>query len=275
MNEAVPVKRLGLIAGDGRFPLLVAAEARKQGVWVAVIAHEGETQREIEQLADHVEWIRAGQIGRMIKGLQRAGVRDVVMAGGIKKTRLFTELRPDPRALVMLARMRTKDDDTILRSLAAELEREGLIVRNPVDYLQSVLATSGPMTAKGPSAQEWEDIRFGWETAKAIGKLGIGQCVVVKQHVVLAVEAMEGTDETIRRGGQLAHGGAIVVKVSKPGQDRRFDLPAIGPQTIETMAGSGGRAIAVEAGQTVLLERAALLADAERRGITVVGIDHD
>lgn len=271
MSEPLP-KRLGIIAGNGQFPLLVATEARKQGVSVTVVAHEGETLREIEQVVDHVDWIRAGQIGRMIGHFLRAGVHDVVMAGGIMKTRLFTEVRPDMRALALMAKLRTKDDDAILRGLATELEREGLVVRDPMDYLQALLATDGPMTAKGPTSEEWEDIRFGWDAAKSIGRLGIGQCVVVKRHVILAVEAMEGTDDTIRRGGRLAHGGAVVVKVSKPGQDRRFDLPAIGPQTINTMTDAGASVIAVEAGHTILLEREALLAEAARQKIVVVGV---
>ena len=265
-------KRLGIIAGNGRFPLLVAQEARKQGCWVVAVAHQGETLPELEPLVDEVEWIRVGQIGRMITRFQRAGVREVVMAGGITKTRLFTEVRPDLRALTLLAKLRAKDDDAILRGLAGELERAGLRVCDSVQYLQSLLATDGPMTAKRPTAQEQEDIRYGWGVAKEMGRLGIGQCIVVKRKVVLAVEATEGTDETIRRGGRLAHGGAVVVKVSKPGQDRRFDLPAIGPGTVAVMAEIGATVIAVEAGTSLLLDREALLRDADHAGIAVIGV---
>ncbi|MEW6324537.1 MAG: UDP-2,3-diacylglucosamine diphosphatase LpxI [Nitrospirota bacterium] len=265
-------KRLGIIAGNGRFPLLVAEEARKQGWWVVAVAHQGETLPELEPLVDELEWIRVGQIGRMINRFQSSGVRDVVMAGGIKKTRLFTEARPDLRALALLAKLRTKDDDAILRGLADELERSGLVVGDSMQYLTSLLAAAGPMGARRPTAEEQKDIEYGREMAKEIGRLGIGQCVVVKQHVVLAVEAIEGTDEAIRRGGRLANGGAVVVKVSKPGQDRRFDLPTIGPGTIAVMAEAGAAVIAVEAGGSLLLDRAALLRDADRANIAVVGV---
>jgi DUF1009 family protein len=274
-SPSTPLKRLGIIAGNGRFPLLVAQEARRQGCWVMAVGHQGETLPELEPLVDEFEWIRVGQIGRMIDRFQRAGVREVVMAGGITKTRLFTEVRPDLRALTLLAKLRTKDDDAILRGLAAELERSGLVVGDSVHYLGALMATPGPMTAKAPTAEEWADIEYGWGVAKAVGRLGIGQCIVVKHKVVLAVEATEGTDETIRRGGRLAHGGGVVLKVSKPGQDQRFDLPAIGPSTVAVMAEAGASVIAVEAGRSLLLDRDELLRDADRAAIAVVGVDHE
>ena len=265
-------KRLGIIAGNGRFPLLVAQEARKQGCWIAAVAHEGETSKELEPLVDEVEWIRVGQLGRMIKSFQRAAVRDVVMAGGITKTRLFTDVRPDLRTLALLATLRAKDDDSILRLLAGELEREGLVVRDATDYLQSLLASAGAMTHRRPTSEEEADIAYGWGVAKEIGRLGIGQCIVVKHKVILAVEATEGTDATVRRGSALAHGGAVVIKVSKPGQDRRFDLPAIGPGTIEIMAETGSTVIAVEAGSSLLLDREELLRKADDARIAVIGV---
>jgi DUF1009 family protein len=270
-----PSKRLGIIAGNGRFPLLVAQEARRQGCWVVAVGHQGETLPELEPLVDEIEWIRVGQIGRMINRFQKSGVHEVVMAGGITKTRLFTEVRPDLRALTLLAKLRTKDDDAILRGLAAELERSGLVVGDSVQYLGALMATTGPMTAKKPTADERADIEYGWEVAKAVGRLGIGQCVVVKHKVVLAVEATEGTDETIRRGGRLAHGGAVIIKVSKPGQDQRFDLPTIGPATVTVMAESGASVIAVEAGRSLLLDRDELLSQADRAGIAIVGVARD
>jgi DUF1009 family protein len=268
-------KRLGIIAGNGRFPLLVAQEARRQGCWVVAVGHQGETLPELEPLVDEFEWIRVGQIGRMINRFQQSGVREVVMAGGITKTRLFTEVRPDLRALALLARLRTKDDDAILRGLAAELERAGLVVGDSVQYLGALIATPGPMTAKEPTVKEEADIKYGWDVAKAVGRVGIGQCIVVKDKVVLAVEATEGTDETIRRGGRLAHGGAVVVKVSKPGQDQRFDLPTIGPDTVAVMAEAGASVIAVEAGRSLLLDRDDLLRKADGAGIAVVGVEHE
>lgn len=270
-----PSKRLGIIAGNGRFPLLVAQEARRQGCWVVAVGHQGETLPELEPLVDEIEWIRVGQIGRMINRFQQSGVQEVVMAGGITKTRLFTEVRPDLRALALLAKLRTKDDDAILRGLAAELERSGLVVGDSVQYLGALMATVGPMTAKKPTADEQVDINYGWEVAKSVGRLGIGQCVVVKHKVVLAVEATEGTDETIRRGGRLAHGGAVIIKVSKPGQDQRFDLPTIGPATVDVMAEAGASVIAVEAGRSLLLDREELLSRADRAGIAIVGVTRE
>jgi DUF1009 family protein len=275
VTVSAPPKRLGIIAGNGRFPLLVAQEARRQGCWVVAVGHQGETLPELEPLVDEIEWIRVGQIGRMIDRFQRAGVSEVVMAGGITKTRLFTEVRPDLRALALLAKLRTKDDDAILRGLAAELERSGLVVGDSVQYLGALMAKPGPMTAKRPTSDEQADIEYGWEVAKSVGRLGIGQCVVVKHKVILAVEATEGTDETIRRGGRLAHGGAVVIKVSKPGQDHRFDLPTIGPGTVAVMVEAGASVIAVEAGRSLLLDRDDLLRGADRSGIAVVGVKGD
>jgi DUF1009 family protein len=272
LTSSTPSKRLGIIAGNGRFPLLVAQEARRQGCWIVAVGHQGETLPELEPLVDEIEWIRVGQIGRMITRFQQSGVREVVMAGGITKTRLFTEVRPDLRALMLLAKLRTKDDDAILRGLAAELERSGLVVGDSVQYLSALMATPGPMTAKRPTAEEQDDIKYGWEVAKAVGRLGIGQCIIVKHKVILAVEAAEGTDETIRRGARLAHGGAVVIKVSKPGQDQRFDLPTIGAATVTVMAESGASVIAVEAGRSLLLDRDELLSQADRAGIAVVGV---
>jgi DUF1009 family protein len=274
-SPSTPSKRLGIIAGNGRFPLLVAQEARRQGCWVVAVGHQGETLPELEPLVDEFEWIRVGQIGRMINRFQQSGVREVVMAGGITKTRLFTEVRPDLRALALLAKLRTKDDDAILRGLAAELERAGLEVGDSVQYLGALIATPGPMTAKKPTVKEEADVKYGWDVAKAVGRVGIGQCIVVKDKVVLAVEATEGTDETIRRGGRLAHGGAVVVKVSKPGQDQRFDLPTIGPDTVAVMAEAGASVIAVEAGRSLLLDRDDLLRNADSAGIAVVGVEHE
>lgn len=268
-------KRLGIIAGSGRFPLLVAQEARKQGCWVVAVAHQGETSPELEPLVDEMEWIRVGQIGRMITRFQQSGVRDVVMAGGIQKTRLFTDVRPDFRALALLATLRAKDDDAILRGLAQELERAGLVVCESTRYLQSLLPEAGPLTKRRPTAEEQEDIEYGWGVAREIGRLGIGQCIVVKRKVVLAVEAVEGTDEAIRRGGRLANGGAVVVKVIKPGQDRRFDLPTIGPGTIAAMAEVGATVVAVEAGGSLLLDRDVLVKEADRLRIAVVGVAHE
>jgi len=266
------VKRVGLIAGAGRFPSLIAEAVKGQGRSVVVIAHEGITDPVIEQIADRTVWVRMGQLGALIRGLKEHGAEEAAMAGGFRKTLLFSGIRPDFRALALLARMATRKDDVLLRGLAEELEKEGIRVIEATAYLHHLLARPGVMTRREPTAEEWSDIRFGWEMAREVGRLDIGQCVVVKDRAVLAVEAIEGTDEAIRRGGILGKGGSVVVKVCKPGQDTRFDLPTVGVRTLATMKEAGGAVLAVEAGKTVILDRDALLAEADAAGIAVVGL---
>lgn len=271
------MKKIGLIAGNGRFPLIFAEKAREQGLSVVAVAHRGETQPELEKeisaSGGQIHWIHVGQLSRMIRIFKSAGVEQVIMAGGIKKTRLFSNLRPDLRSLRLLRQVGQKKDDLLLRAVAQELESEGLKVRESTLYLSSILATKGPMTRRKPTSGEWQDIRFGWEIAKEIGRLEIGQCIVVKQRVVLAVEAIEGTDETIRRGGRLCRSGAVVIKVSKPHQDLRFDVPAIGPSTIETMMEVNAATLALEAGKTLLLDKEVVLEKANQAGISIVGME--
>jgi len=262
-------KKIGLIAGNGRFPLLFAEEARKSGVQVIAVAHVGETDPGIEAIADQVTWIRVGQLGRIIRAFRSAGVTDAVMAGGIKKMRIF-DARPDLRSLKILARIRERKDDVILRAFAEELEREQIMIRDSTLYLSALLADRGEMT-RALSRSEREDIRWGWRLAKEIGRLDIGQCVVVKEGVVLAVEAIDGTDATIRRGGALTSGGAVIIKVLKPQQDTRFDLPAVGPATIEVMREVKASVLAVEANRTLLIDRPDLLHRAKEANIALVG----
>ncbi len=268
------IKTLGLIAGNGRFPLLFADAARQAGYRVTAVAHRGETPEALQDRVDELHWIKVGQIGHLIEHFKAAGVETVVMAGGIKKTRMFTEYRPDLRALKVLAKVRHFKDDVLLRALADELESEGIAVRDATQYLPSLIAEAGTLTTR-PSAEQWEDIRFGAAMVKAIGRLEIGQCVVVKNRTVLAVEAIEGTDEAIRRGGRLAHGGAVVVKMAKPQQDLRFDIPAVGPTTIASMQEVGAAVLAVEAGKTLMLDKAEMLEAARKAKIAIVGIAGD
>ena len=194
------------------------------------------------------------------------------MLGGIKKTHVFTTVRPDFRALALAARLALWKDDDILREIAKELEREGITICESTFGLEGILAEEGTLTAREPSEKEWEDIRYGWEVAHEIGRLDIGQCVVIKDRVVVAVEAVEGTDETIKRGGQLAKEGAVVVKRCKPQQDLRFDLPAIGPRTIEIMASVKASVLAVEAGRTIVLDCELTMKTARAARIAIVGL---
>ena len=265
-------ERIGLIAGNGRFPIIFADNARRMGHAVSAVAHIGETDPELEQHVDQIHWIKIGQLNKLIRALQGDGVRQAVMLGGVRKTHVFTTVRPDVRILAMAARLRALKDDAILRELAAELEREGIVIRESTFGLDGLLVEERPLTQRRPSRKEWDDIRYGWEMAREIGRLDIGQCVVVKERVVVAVEAVEGTDQAIRRGGELAGTGAVVVKRCKPQQDLRFDLPAIGPKTIETMASVKASVLAVEAGKSVVLDRDDMIRRADEAGIAVVGL---
>lgn len=267
------MKKLGLIAGNGKFPLIFAEQAKLQGVSLVAVAHRGETPKEIEKLVDSVTWIYVGELGKIIRTFHRAGVQEAVMAGGIQKVKLFTNFRPDLRGAAFLARVKSREDDQFLRAVAGELEDEGIRILESTLFLSQVIPSEGVLTRRLPTGAQWEDIRIGFEVAKAVGRLGIGQTVVVKERVVLAVEAVEGTDAAIRRGGSLGKKGFVVVKVSKPQQDLRFDVPAVGVETIRVLHELKGTALAIEAGKTILLEKEELLREADRAGIAVVAVN--
>jgi DUF1009 family protein len=265
-------ERIGLIAGNGRFPIIFADNAKRLGYHVSAVAHEGETEPELAAHVDRIHWIKIGQLNKLIKAFKEDGVHQAVMLGGIKKTHVFTTLRPDFRTLAMATRLALWKDDDILREFAKELEREGIAICESTFGLEGILVEEGTLTARTPSEKEWEDIRYGWEVAHEIGRLDIGQCVVIKDRVVVAVEAVEGTDEAIKRGGELVKEGAVVVKRSKPQQDLRFDLPAVGPRTIEVMVSVKASVLAIEAGRTILLDREIMLEKARSARIAIVGI---
>ena len=269
------MQKIGIIAGNGDFPIEFAKAAKQKGLTVVAVAHEGETLPELEKWADVIFWIKVGQLGRLIKIFKEQDVRDVLMAGGIRKTHLFSGALPDLRGAALLARMLAKKDDSILRAVAEELESEGITVRESTLYLDTLLAPVGVLTGRRPSKDEWKDILFGWQTAKEIGRLDIGQTVVVKDQAVLAVEAIEGTDEAIRRGGRLCREGAVVVKVCKPQQDLRFDLPATGIRTIETMIEVKAACLAVEAGKTIMMQKDDVITRANQAGIAIVALDEN
>ena len=268
-------ERIGLIAGNGRFPIIFADNAKKLGYHVSAVAHEGETEPELAGHVDRIHWIKIGQINKLIKAFKEDGVHQAVMLGGIKKTHVFTTVRPDFRTLALATRLALWKDDDILREFAKELEREGIAICESTFGLEGILVEEGTLTERAPSEKEWEDIRYGWEVAHDIGRLDIGQCVVIKDRVVVAVEAVEGTDGAIKRGGDLAKEGAVVVKRSKPQQDLRFDLPAVGPRTIEVMASVKASVLAIEAGRTILLDREIMLEKARSARIAIVGIKQE
>lgn len=267
---------IGLIAGNGRFPLLFAREARARGHRVAAVAHRGETDEAIEGEVDELTWVRVGQLGRLIRALKGSGARRAVMAGGIDKVRSLSQIRPDLRGVLFLRRAYAASghgDDALLRALATELEGEGIEVVPSTIFLESLLATPGRIAGPKPSAQALADVRTGCRVLAALGSEDVGQSVVVEHGVVLAVEAVEGTDDAVRRGGRLGRGGAVVVKTAKHAQDMRFDVPAVGPTTIATMVEAGAAVLAVEAGATLLLDRDELVEAASGAGISVVGCD--
>ncbi len=258
------------MAGGRQFPLLFARAARANGVRVFAVAHEGETSPELGELVEAVEWVKVGQLRRILKFFKANGISEAVMAGSITKVNIFRNFRPDTRALAMAARLRHMNDDHLLRTIAAEFEKDGIAIRPSTLYTPQLLAPEGLLTKRAPSKEEQADIEFGWRIAKELGRLDIGQCVVVRNLSVLAVEAIEGTDEALKRGGALGKEKSVAVKVSKPTQDMRFDVPTVGAQTVKVMAGAGVSALAVEAGRTLIFDLEEMIAEANRAGITIV-----
>ncbi|MFQ6757930.1 MAG: LpxI family protein [Deltaproteobacteria bacterium] len=264
---------IGIIAGGGQFPKLFAEAAKKAGREVVIVAHQGESWPELETVADRFCWVKLGQLGRIISFFREHGVTETVFLGAITKTKIFKDVWPDLKGLTLWNKIDIRQDDAILRAVAGVLEQEGIHVLESTLYLKDLLFPKGVLTKKKPTAEQMEDIRFGWQTARAIGALDIGQCVVVRDRTVLAVEAIEGTDAAITRGGTLGKEKVVVVKVKKPKQDFRFDLPAIGVKTIETMASVKAAVLAVETGQSLLFDREAVIEAANRAGIVVVGVE--
>lgn len=268
----VDPEKIGVVAGGGQFPRLFVDAAKKAGRQPVVIAHKGETDLQIERCAENIRWIKLGQLGKMLSFFKQQGVGETVFLGTITKTRIFRDVFPDLKALSLWNSIDRKQDDAILRAVAGALEKEGIKVVESTLYLKHLLFPKGILTRKKPNKEQRRDIVFGWKNARAIGSLDIGQCVVVRDCSVLAVEAIDGTDATILRGGKLAGEGAVVVKVRKPGQDFRFDLPATGVETIRNIARVKGKVLAVEAGQSLLFDRERMIEEANQSGIIVVGI---
>jgi DUF1009 family protein len=266
---------LGLIAGAGAFPLVVARSARGRGQPVVAVAFPEHTDPRIEEEAVQVAWLDPGELGAVLGALRSAGVRDVVMAGKVPKASLYGEgatLRLDTEALRLLRGIRDRRDDSLLRALAHTLQEHGIRLLPQAQLVPELMAGEGPLGRTRPTPEQAADIAFGWSIAKTVASLGIGQTVVVKDRAVLAVEAIEGTDAAIRRGGGIG-AGAAVVKVAKPDQDPRFDLPAIGLDTVSALIEVRASALAFEAGRTVVLDREKLPDLADAHGVALVGID--
>lgn len=272
MAKVIDPESIGIIAGGGQFPLLFIEAAHAAGRRVVVVAHKGETDEKVSEAADAVCWVKLGQLGKVISFFQQEGVGETVFLGTITKTQIFRDVLPDFKGLTLWNKIDRKQDDAILRGIAGTLEKEGIKVLESTLYLRHLLFPVGVITRKKPNKNQRLDIEFGWQNARAIGKLDIGQCVVVRNCTVLAVEAIEGTDATILRGGTLAKEQAVVVKVKKPGQDFRFDLPATGLTTIRSLQQVQGAVLAVEAGQTLLFDKELMIEEANKAGIVIVGV---
>ena len=267
---------LGIIAGNGEFPLIFARSARQQGVSrLVAAAFEGETNREIDKLVDEVEWIRIGQLDKLIKVFTSRGVSRAVMAGGITPANLFKNLRLDFRMMAVAARLRVRNAESIFGVIAEEMQKDGVELLDPRPFFGDAVPKAGCLTRHQSTKEEQEDIEFGSCIAKEVGRLNIGQTVVVKRGTVLAVEGFEGTDECIRRGGALAgeKGGAVVVKVSKPNQDFRFDIPCVGLRTIESCAAGKIAVLAIEAGSSLLLDKEKVLDAANGQALCIVAVE--
>jgi UDP-2,3-diacylglucosamine hydrolase len=269
------VSVLGIIAGSGVYPRLLAEAAHAQGAGeICVAAFEGETDPSVANYAHRIEWMRVGQLSRLLQFFGKNQVRRVIMAGQIAPKNLYN-LRPDLKALLLIGKLKRRNAETLFGAVAAELGTMGVELLPATTYLEDSIATAGLIAGPRPRKRALEDLEFGFGIAKAISRLDVGQSVVVRHGTILAVEAFEGTDAAIQRGASLGRSGTVVIKVSKPDQDMRFDVPVIGSQTVETAASNGVILIGVEAGKTLLLDAVAVKALADQKQITIFGKSHN
>lgn len=270
------MSRLGLIAGNGRFPFLVLDAARQAGHDVTVVALKEETFPELVELAARppsapVHWISLGQLGKCISVFKSAGVTKAVMAGQVKHTKLFADIVPDMTLLGVLMKLKAKNTDALISGVADVLRDNGVELIDSTALLEPLMARCGVLTRRGPTAEEQADLDFGYRIADAVAGMDIGQTIVVKSAAVVAVEAMEGTDAVISRAGHLAGTGTRVVKVAKPNQDMRFDVPVVGVSTIQAMKAAGATLLSVDAGKTLMIDGEAITRAADEAGIAIVG----
>lgn len=281
-KTAIP-RRVGLIAGWGRYPFIVAETLREQGVEVYCLGMHGHAEPGLAEFCTDFQWMGLGKMGRAIRYFKRHDVTDICMLGKIHKVALFQPWRwarhlPDLRTIRtfiphFLTRKKDCRDDTLLMAVVELFASEGIRFGPPTDYVPELLADEGRLTRRRPTTAQWRDIEFGWEIARQMGRLDIGQSIVVKDQVVMAVEAVEGTDLCIRRAGELCRtGGCTVVKVAKPNQDMRFDVPAVGIKTLQSMQAAGARVLAIEAGRTIILEEPAVIDFANKHNLAIVSL---
>ena len=261
----------GLIAGNGQFPFLVIEGARKSGAELAVVAITEETDKHIDAVAANVAWVGIGQLGKMIAHFKKHGVTKAIMAGQVKHVQIFSGSLPDARMIKMLWNLPRRNTDALIGGVAEEMAKEGIELIDSTFFIQDQLAPAGILTKRKPDTPELDDIEYGLHIAGEIARLDLGQTIVVRAKACVAIEAMEGTDATIRRAGELAKGKLTIVKTAKPDQDMRFDVPVIGVPTIESMIAAGATCLSITAGKTLIFDREACIALANKNNIAVIG----
>lgn len=269
-EAAPPTARWGLIAGNGRFPFLVLEGARSQGIEMAVIALREEASPELERVAKRLHWVSLGELSKALELLHREGVTKAVMAGQVKHNKIFSSIRPDWKLAKLLLSLPKKNTDALIGAVAEVLEAEGIELVESTVFLKPLVPEPGVLTRRAPDAREAADVAYGRSIARQIAGLDLGQTVVVRDRACVAIESMEGTDETIERAARITGGGPlVVVKVSKPRQDMRFDVPVVGLPTVEVMKRSNATALAIDAHRTLLFDRARLIEAADAAGIAI------
>lgn len=265
------IDRIGLIAGNGKFPLLFARAARRRGLKVIAAAIRSDTSFFLTPFVDKIAWFRVGELNRLLTYFQDQGIQQVMMAGQVNPERLFDKsVELDAESRILFQALKDRKADTIFSAVADQLKKRNLELINSTFLLESYLASRGTLTKRGPTLEELADMDFGKQIAKAMGQMDVGQTVVVKEKAIVAIEAMEGTDRCIFRGGRIARQGAVVVKMSKPEQDLRFDIPVIGPRTIKTMIKCKAKCLCIEAGKTLIIDRKSCERLANKAGIAIV-----
>ncbi len=262
--------KFGLIAGNGKFPFLVVEGAKKHGASLSVVAIKEETDERIETVAETVVWVGIGQLGKMISFFKREGVGQVMMAGQVKHVQIFSGALPDLRMVKMLWNLPQRNTDALIGAVADEMQKEGIELIDSTCFIQDYLAQEGVLTKRKPDETEKGNIQYGLKIANEIARLDLGQTIVVRAKACVAIEAMEGTDAVIKRAGELAKGKLTVVKVAKPNQDMRFDVPVVGMPTVQTMIQAGATCLCLTARKTLIFDKAEMLALANRNKISIV-----
>jgi len=272
LNKLNGIKKIGLIAGNGKFPLMFARAAARRGLDVIAIAIKNDTSLLITPLVKKVYWLSLKDYGKMFDILQQENIQKVIMAGQVNPHNLFYKDVGDEELKTLLAAVKDKRPDTVFGAVADKLAERSIELIDSTLFLEDYLARKGVLTKCAPDESTWADIRFGFDMAKKIAGLDIGQTLVIKNGAIVAVEAIEGTDAAILRGGRLANGGIVVIKVSKPDQDMRFDIPVVGPRTVKYLNKVKARCLAIEAGKTLIIDLKKCVADADRKNISIVAL---